>query len=120
MKSPLAERPGSANPPVNRRLHARYRFSAPISVHTGDGRAIRAMTLEISVRGLSAMLASPLAIGETVQLDPVAAGTVTAQVRHQVGKIFGFEFLQISEEQSNKLRDECRRLPIYPPNRMGI
>jgi hypothetical protein len=78
------------------------------------------MTIEISEKGLSAMLGSPLAIGGTVRLEPVAAGTVTAQVRHVVGKVYGFEFLQVSQEQTNKIRDDCRTLPLYPPNKTGI
>jgi hypothetical protein len=78
------------------------------------------MTLEISEKGLSAILASPLAIGGTVHLEPVAASTVIAQVRYIVGRVYGFEFLHVTAEQTNKLRDDCRRLPLYPPNKMGI
>jgi hypothetical protein len=55
-----------------------------------------------------------------VQLEPVAAGTVTAEVRHNVGKVYGFAFLQMTGEQTLKLRNECRGLPRFPPNRMGI
>jgi hypothetical protein len=78
------------------------------------------MTLEISERGLSAVFACPLAVGDTVQLEPVADDSVTAQVRHNVGKVYGFEFLQVTEEQTSKIRDDCRRLPLYPPNSMGV
>jgi hypothetical protein len=78
------------------------------------------MTLEISESGLSAVLASPVQLNGTVQLEPVAGGSVTAQVRHNAGRVYGFEFLQITEEQTHKLRDLCRRLPRYPPNKMGI
>lgn len=78
------------------------------------------MTLEISESGLSAMLASPLKVGDSVRLEPVAAGAVTAQVRHNVGAIYGFEFLQVAEEQIDKLRDTCHRLQRYPPNKRGI
>jgi c-di-GMP-binding flagellar brake protein YcgR len=114
------EQTASPNSLADRRGHARYRFSVPISVHTEDGRVIRAMTLEISESGLSAMLASPLKVGDSVRLEPVAAGAIAAKVRHNVGAIYGFEFLQITEEQINKLRDNCRRLQRYPPNRRGI
>jgi hypothetical protein len=118
--NPPAEQPGSEDAGSNRRRHARYRFSAPISVHISDGPAIPAITLEISEKGLSAVLASPLEIGCTVQLEPVAAAAVTAQVRHKVGRVYGFEFLKITEEQTKKLQDVCRTLPLYPPNSMGI
>lgn len=120
MNSALSQQPSSTNASIDRRTHTRYRFAAPISVQTGAGPAIAAMTLEISEGGLSAVLSSPVKIGAAVQLEPVASGAVIAQVRHNVGKVYGFQFVKISEEQIDKLRDECRRLPLYPPNRMGI
>lgn len=120
MNSALSEQPGSANASVDRRSHKRYRFAAPISVHPSEGPAIAAITLEISERGLSAVLSSPLKIGDSVKIESVVPGKVTAQVRHNVGRVYGFQFVQISEEQTNKLRDDCRRLPLYPPNNMGI
>ncbi|MGA2019719.1 MAG: PilZ domain-containing protein, partial [Candidatus Sulfotelmatobacter sp.] len=121
MDSTSAAQPCAASDPSDRRRNTRYRYSAPISVHTSEGLIVRAMTLEISEGGASAMLASPVKIGESVKLEPIASGMVTAQVRHKVGKIYGFQFLQISEAQRDKLRDDCRRLPVYPPNnKMGI
>jgi hypothetical protein len=120
MKDAPAGKRSSSNPRLHRKLLARYRFSAPISVHTSEGRAIPAITLEISESGLSAVLASSVKLGGTVQLEPVAAGTVTAEVRHNVGKVYGFAFLQMTGEQTLKLRNECRGLPRFPPNRMGI
>jgi len=110
----------SIDPLNERRNHPRYRFSAPLSVYTGDGDAIPAMIIEISERGLSAVLASPLEVGDNVRLEPVAASGVIAEVCHRVGKVHGFRFLQITEEQTLKLRSACRRLPRYPRNRMGI
>jgi hypothetical protein len=120
MESTEAAQPNSANSPADRRRHARYRLAVPISVHTEEGPAIVAMTLEISESGLSAVLSSSVKVGSTVQLEPVGAGTVHATVCHKVGRVYGFEFLQMTEEQTNRLRDECRRLPRYRPNRMGI
>ncbi len=120
MNSPLSEHQRFSGSPADRRGHPRHRLAAPVSVHTGNGQTIAAMTLEISESGLSAVLATPVRVGATVQLDLVPAGTVTAQVRHNVGRVYGFEFLQITEEQINQLRNECRRLPLYPANKMGI
>jgi hypothetical protein len=120
MNSSSTDSASSIDPLNERRNHPRYRFSAPVSVHTGDGDAIPAMIIEISERGLSAVLASPLEVGDNVRLEPIAASGVTAEVRHRVGKVHGFQFLQITEEQTLKLRSECRRLPRYPRNRMGI
>jgi PilZ domain-containing protein len=120
MGSTLAETATSTNASADRRRHPRYRFAAPISVHASTGLPIPAMILEISEHGLSAVLASPVDVGGTVQLDPAATGTITAQVRYQVGKVYGFEFLQLTEDQTTRLRNVCRRLPRYPPNKMGI
>jgi hypothetical protein len=104
-----------------RRQHKRFRLSVPISVTGSDAAIIPAMTLEISEAGLSAVLASPLQIGDTVKLYPVAKETLTAQVRHNVGKIYGFEFVKITDEQILRLREICSCLPRYPDhNRMGI
>jgi hypothetical protein len=79
------------------------------------------MTLEISEAGLSAVLASELRIGEIVKVYPVGGETLSAQVRHRVGKVYGLEFLNASDLQVRRLRDICSRLPRYPDgNRMGI
>jgi len=78
------------------------------------------MTLEISEHGLSAVLASSLQVGGIAQLEPVAENTLTAQVRYSVGRVHGFEFMEVSDEQIQKLREKCRQLPLYPPNKMGI
>ena len=110
----------TASVSTDRRTHKRYRLAAPISVQSGDRPAIPAMTLEISEGGLSAVLAFPVNLGDTVQLGPIAAGMVTAQVRHNVGRIYGFQFLQISEAQIKKLREDCTRLPLFFPNHMSI
>jgi hypothetical protein len=119
--SALPEPSASTNTAIDRRRHPRYRFAAPISVRTSESMVIEGMTLEISESGLSAVLSSPVKIGDSVQLEPIASGTVTARVRYNVGKVYGFEFLQISEIQIEKLRDDCRRLPHYPRvNKMGI
>lgn len=105
----------------DRRHHKRFRLYVPISVRDSDGKTIPAMTLEISAGGLSAVLASPTRVGGIVELRPVAAGAVKAQVMHNVGKVYGFEFQELTEDQVGKLRDICRRLPRYPPdNKMGV
>jgi hypothetical protein len=59
-------------------------------------------------------------VGDTVQLEPVAPGTISAQIRRQIGRVYGFEFLQLTKEQASKIQDDCRRLPLYPSNRTGI
>lgn len=104
----------------DRRQHIRYRHSGPVTVHVKGGLHIPAMTIEISVSGLSAVLSSPINIGDLVDLQPIAGGSVTAQVRHHVGKVYGFQFLGLSEKQSRAIAKECQKLPVYKANHLGI
>lgn len=100
--------------PVERRRYKRYRLTVPVSVCGSDASIIPAMTLEISEAGLSAVLASPLEIGASVKIYPVAGETLTALVRRKVGKIYGFEFLKVTDEQTLRFRHVFSRLPPYP------
>ena len=105
---------------ADRRRSVRYRRSAPVTVQVKDGPQIPAMMIEISVSGLSAVLSSPVKVDDVVELCPIAGGTVTAQVRHAVGKVYGFQFLKITQKQVRKITKECQNLPIYRGNHMGI
>jgi hypothetical protein len=105
---------------IDRRRYRRYRLAIPISVHSVEGTVIPAITLEISDGGLSAVLAAPLKVGDRVQLEKLARGTISAQVCRQIGRVYGFEFLQLTNDQADKIREECRRLPLYPSNQTGI
>lgn len=105
---------------TDRRRHKRYRFSAPITVRCADGSEKAGMTLEISENGMSVILADPLLLGETVQLEPVAGTRVSALVRHHVGKVHGVEFLDLTDGQVQKIRASCSVLPIYRPKNLNI
>jgi hypothetical protein len=78
------------------------------------------MTIEISVTGLSAIVSSALNIGDAVELHPIADGIVCAEERHNVGKLYGFEFVGLTAKQRRKIARECRDLPIYNRNSLGI
>lgn len=107
--------------PVETRRYKRYRLTVPVSVCGSDASIIPGMTLEISEAGLSAVLASPLEIGARVKIYPVAGETLAAQVRRKVGKIYGFEFLKVTDEQILRIRQVSSRLPRYPEeNGIGI
>ena len=111
----------SSTASTDRRRHKRFRLSVPISISGSDASIIPAMTLEVSEGGLSAVLVSELQIGDTVKVYPVAGETLTARVCHRVGKVYGFEFLDVSDQQVSRLRETCSRLPRYPEdNQMGI
>src|SRR5260370_40053390 len=83
----LSEHQRFSGSPADRRGHPRHRLAAPLSGHTSNGQAIAAMTLEISESGLAAVLANAVRVGATGQLDLLPAGPVTAQVRHNVGRV---------------------------------
>jgi PilZ domain len=120
MKTAAAAR-SSPEASTDRRRYKRYRLSVPVSVSGSDASIIPAITLEVSEGGLSAVLVSDLKIGEIVKVYPIAGETLAARVRHRVGKIHGFQFLDVSEEQAGRLRDVCSKLPRYPEgNKMGI
>jgi hypothetical protein len=105
---------------LDRRKHPRYRFSAPITVWLPDGSSVRAITLEISESGLSACLTGPLRVGDTADLEPVGGGRAQAIVRRKVGTVYGFECLTLSEEQLERIRTSCTRLPLYHSGVLGI
>jgi hypothetical protein len=107
-------------PGIDRRRDARYRFSTPVTVYAKDGLPIPGMTIEISISGLSAILSSPIGVGDIVDLTPIMGTRVTAQVRRNVGKLYGFEFLGLASRQARKIKNECRKLPLYLPNNLGI
>jgi hypothetical protein len=55
-----------------------------------------------------------------VELEAVAAGKVRAMVRHNIGKIYGFEFLNLTPEQTQQIRERCKLLPLYRGKTLGI
>jgi hypothetical protein len=115
-----SKREGTDINPADRRGHTRYRFAIPINVYRDNGLEIPAMTLEISESGLSAVLAAPLKVGETVDLEPVGGDRAKARVCHNVGRVHGFQFIDLSYEQSTSIKEQCKKLPQYKLNRLGI
>ena len=57
----------------------------------------------MSTSGLSAMVSGALCEGDTVTLEPVAGGPASARVRHQLGRLYGFEFVDLSAEQTAQI-----------------
>jgi PilZ domain len=110
----------SPEAPVDRRRHPRYRFSIPLTIRTADGEIMRAITIEISASGVSAITERSLRLNDRVELEPIAASKVLAVVRHNVGKVYGFEFLALSSEQSHAIVESCKLLPRYQAKSLGI
>lgn len=61
---------------------------------------------------MSAVASGVLKVGETVELEPVAAGKVRARVRHKLGALYGFEFVGPSEEQARPIAEDCQKLDV--------
>jgi len=97
----------------DRRRHVRYRFSAPITVHPNGRSAVRGMSLEISESGMSVLIGDVLVVGDTVELEPVAGSRVAALVRRHSGRIYGFEFSNLTPAQIQRIAEVCKSLPKY-------
>jgi len=119
MQTAANHEPSLENLP-DRRRHPRYRYSAPITIRSAEGAAIPGITIEISESGLSAIAAHTLALDEIVKLHPVGGGAVSAQVRHRVGRVYGFEFLHPTAKQIRNIRESCKTLARYAGNSLGI
>jgi hypothetical protein len=92
----------------------------PITVFAADGVLIPGISIEISVSGISAIIADSLKVNDEVELEPIAAGKVPAVVKHNVGKIYGFEFLNLTAEQTQRITESCKLLPQYRSKSLGI
>jgi len=104
----------------DRRRHRRYRSSVPIIIRSVDGVVKRGMSIEISESGLSAITSDPLKVNDTVELEPIAGGKAQAVVRRNTGRVYGFEFLNLTAEQIQLITESCKRLPVYKGNLLAI
>jgi hypothetical protein len=98
---------------VDRRGHPRYCFSVPLTIRSVDGICIPAISIEISLSGLSAVASKALPLDKTVELDPVVGEKVQALVRRRVGRVYGFEFLNLTETHSRQIAERCKTLPRH-------
>jgi hypothetical protein len=106
--------------PHDRRRHPRYRLSVPLTIRSADGAVMPGISIEISASGLSAIIADSLKLNDTVELEPIATVRVQALVRHNIGKIYGFEFLNLTAEQTQRITESCKMLPLYKGKSLGI
>lgn len=107
-------------PAEDRRKHARFRICIPVTIRASGGSTLSAVSLEISQSGMSAMATGPLGTGETVEVEGVVQGPITAVVRHNNGKLYGFEFVKISASQILEIVNRCKMLPPFGHNALGI
>ena len=118
----LREREDSCLRPAfaDRRSHPRYRFSTPIMVRAAGSEPVPAITMEISENGLSALVGAAFHVGQQLELDPVGGSKAAAIVRRSVGRLCGFEFVSLSQEQIQNIRERCKTLPLYRGGTIGV
>jgi PilZ domain len=104
----------------DRRRHPRYRFSEPIKICSTDGVVISGIGIEFSESGMSAITAESLKVDDIVKIELIGGGTMLAVVRRNIGRISGFEFLNVTAEQGQRIRDSCKVLPLYRDTSLGI
>jgi c-di-GMP-binding flagellar brake protein YcgR len=97
----------------DRRKHTRYQLSVPIQLSMTDRPTIQGLTLEISEGGLGATTSASLEVGHRMVLTPIGYNAMLAVVRWIHGRAYGFEFLELSSEQQQTIRDHCRKLPLH-------
>lgn len=119
MKTDVVTNPAPMNFP-DRRRHARYRYSIPITVYVANRAPIHGMSLEMSESGMSAMIGDELAVGTAVELEPIAGGKVSAHVRRHTGKIYGFEFSNLDPARVQWIVETCKMRPLYSSKTLDI
>lgn len=103
-----------------RRRFLRYRYSAPIIVRAANALEVQGMSVEISECGMSAVTSASLGVGDSVDVEPIGGGAVSAVVRRSLGRLCGFEFLNLSAAQAGKIREMCRMLPLYRSKTLDV
>ena len=117
---PLPAGAGKADDPVDRRKHTRHRFSSQVEIHREQGLDVDAMTFELSEGGMSAATPNMLSIGERVAIHTIAGQRIIAVVRRKHGAMYGFEFVALSEDEKERIRNICRGLPLFTTILEGI
>jgi len=78
------------------------------------------MSIELSESGMSAVISDALEVGEMVKIEPVANSRASAVVRRRTGKVYGFEFIDLSPAHAQKIREVCKCLYRYQPRSLQI
>ena len=71
------------------------------------------MTFELSEGGMSAATPNILTIGERVEVSAIAGQKVKAIVRRKHGAMYGFQFVEVTEDTKERIRTICRGLPLF-------
>ena len=85
-----------------------------------DGAYLDGVSVEISESGMSAMIRGTLAPGDVVRLQPLMGVTTAAVVRHKLGMLYGFEFLELERDQAGKIAERCRQCEPWRSSARGV
>jgi hypothetical protein len=96
---------------VNRRRYTRHRLSAQLEIRREHCLNVDAVMFEMS-GGRSAAPLNILTIGGKVEVKAVAGQKAKAIVRRKHGAMYGFEFVGLSEDLRDRIRNICRELPL--------
>jgi hypothetical protein len=103
-----------------RRRFRRYHYSAPVSIRGSDGVEARGMSMEISEGGISLLATATLSLGDRVELEPIGGEPAKAILRRIVGKLYGFEFLELNSLQLKRIRRACKLLPPFQSKTLDV
>jgi len=81
-----------------------------------DGACLDGISVELSQSGMSAMIRGALTPGDVVRLQPVSGVTTAAVVRHKLGMLYGFEFLELAIDQAARIAERCRKCEPWRSN----
>ena len=98
---------------AEKRRFSRHQLIDRVYIKKKDGAQEQGTSFEISAGGMCAATTAKFAIGEEVELSPVAGARVRATVRRNQGAMYGFEFRGISEELQQKILEQCKKLPLF-------
>jgi c-di-GMP-binding flagellar brake protein YcgR len=97
----------------DRRKYTRYKLSVPLHLSMTAHPTIQGLTIEISEGGFGATISTSLEVGHRMSVTPIGYSAMLAVVRWIRGRASGFEFLELSSEQQQIIRDRCRKLPLH-------
>lgn len=100
------------------RSFARFAMEVPVSAMLSESASIPVATgkmRDISLGGLGAVLDPPVGVGQRLWMEfrlpqATAAMRLLCKVRHNYGERFGFQFLNITPEQRDEIRQSCQGL----------
>jgi hypothetical protein len=97
----------------DRRKHTRYQLSIPVQLSVTNRPTIQGLTIEISEGGFGATINASLEVGNRATATPIGYNAMLAVVRWSRGRAYGFEFLELSSDQHQRIRDHSRMLPLH-------